>query len=129
MDSKSPEEKLGEKIKERRKALKMSQDKLGKAVGLIQGKISQIEIGKRRLDMLTELPKFAEALGMPVHWFMTEEEVPTSEVSFVSFVKMKCPSLGELSPDDINYLMDLCGDIMTPVLERDARFSKKINRT
>ena len=122
------EKELGNRIKSRRMELKISQKDLADAVGLIQAQISQIEIGERRIDMLKELPLFAKVLVKPIEWFITEEMSSPEQLTLESVIKEKCPSLGELNNDDLNYLKDFIGDIMASFIERDQHFSKKVKK-
>ena len=121
------EKQLGSRIRDRRNELKMSQTELANAVGLIQAKISQIEIGERKIDMLKELPRFAQILGRPVDWFITEEEIGSAEITLESVLKEKCPSLGKLTDEELIIMKDLCGNILGSFmqLQRNSRISQK----
>jgi transcriptional regulator with XRE-family HTH domain len=59
---------LGERFKEAREYLDLSQDEVGKKVGLPRAAISLIESGQRRVDAI-ELQKLAELYQRPITYF------------------------------------------------------------
>jgi transcriptional regulator with XRE-family HTH domain len=60
--------KLGERLREAREYLELSQDEVARAVGLPRAAISLIESGQRKVEAL-ELKKFAEIYQRPVSHF------------------------------------------------------------
>ena len=64
---------LGERIKDRRQILKLTQEQLAKAVGLTPQHISAIEQDKRT-PSLSSLAKLAEELGVTVDYLVTGKE-------------------------------------------------------
>lgn len=56
---------LGDKVRERRKELRMTQQLLGEQVGLTRTSINNIEAGRQNL-VLTKLIKMADALDISV---------------------------------------------------------------
>lgn len=65
---------LGVRIREARKRLDLSQEDLAAAVEKDQGAISEYESGVRRL-FATDLPRFAEALQVPLTYFFEGDAV------------------------------------------------------
>jgi len=63
---------LGTRIREARERLGMSQEDFAVAVAKDQRAISEYERGKRKLPV-TDLPTFAEVLGVPVLYFYEGE--------------------------------------------------------
>jgi len=63
---------FGAKIKARREEVGISQQDIANALNLDQGKISQIERGLRRVEVIHELPTIAKLLKVPVSWFYSE---------------------------------------------------------
>ena len=63
---------LGEKLKEAREYLALSQDEVAKSLGLPRTAISMIETGQRRVDAL-ELKRLAEIYTRPVAYFTGDE--------------------------------------------------------
>ena len=63
---------FGERVRLARERLKLSQLKLAELVGKDQRTISQVENGHRLLSV-ADLPKFAEALEVPIAYFYGEE--------------------------------------------------------
>ncbi|GGK79380.1 transcriptional regulator [Sphaerisporangium melleum] len=61
---------IGERVRESRLAMRLSQEQLAEAIGLDRTMISKIEAGVRRLDAL-ELARLARALDHPVAHFLT----------------------------------------------------------
>jgi len=64
---------LGERIRNRRRELKTTQQQLAKALGLTSQHISAIEQDKRA-PSLTSLAKIAEELGLSVDYLITGKE-------------------------------------------------------
>lgn len=67
---------IGTKIARLRKAKKLSQYELGQLVNIDQTLISRIERNRRKVSS-DEIPKFAQALGVPVTELLDDE--PTSK--------------------------------------------------
>jgi transcriptional regulator with XRE-family HTH domain len=74
------EHEFGAKIKARREELGLSQNDIAMALRIDQGKVSLIEKGLRRVDVVKELPLLAKVLQKSVSWFFEGSEAP-AEVS------------------------------------------------
>lgn len=59
---------LGQRIRQARERLGLSQDDFAELIERDQRAVSEYEHGKRRISV-TELPKFAEALDVPLLYF------------------------------------------------------------
>lgn len=68
-------EQIGNRIKDRRKELKMSQKDLGNMVGLTAATISRIEDGSRTLTQ-ENITKFTQALEVSPDWLMGWNDQP-----------------------------------------------------
>lgn len=64
-------ENMGEKIKDRRKSMGMSQEELAKRCNLSRVRISAIENGKCNDILVSTLTTIASALGTNVEFFLT----------------------------------------------------------
>lgn len=64
---------IGQRIRAERKACKMTQEELSKAVGISRSTLIHIEKGDTLLE-LTPLSKMCEALGCRVSYILGEEE-------------------------------------------------------
>jgi transcriptional regulator with XRE-family HTH domain len=62
---------IGQRILELRKRKQFSQDDLAKMVGISRPSLTQVELGKRSLNIM-ELQKFAQVLGFSLDNFMSE---------------------------------------------------------
>jgi Zn-dependent peptidase ImmA (M78 family)/transcriptional regulator with XRE-family HTH domain len=60
---------VGQRVREARLAAKLSQDELGRRVGLDRTMIAKIEAGSRRVDAV-ELGRLGSALGLPLGHFL-----------------------------------------------------------
>lgn len=76
------QKKLGEKIKELRENLEISQDDLAKKVGLSRAAVSEIERGNRGIEAL-ELAKIAEIFKMDMDYLLREEGPIDVKKSFI----------------------------------------------
>jgi phage repressor protein C with HTH and peptisase S24 domain len=70
---------LGERIKERREAIKLSQDTLGKAVGVSRSAVAQWE-SDLNAPTLDKIPGLALALGVSAEWLLTGVGVVTGSI-------------------------------------------------
>ena len=59
---------IGQRLKERRHALGLSQARLGKAIGVSFQQVQKYERGKNRIAAST-LYHIAHELGVPITWF------------------------------------------------------------
>lgn len=73
---------LGQRIKDRREELNISQSDIVSALGIDQGKVSLIEAGKRKIQF-DEVKPLAEALLVPVRWFFYEDNSLNSTRLFI----------------------------------------------
>ena len=72
-DSIAERARLGEKLRQAREYLGLSQDEVAKAVGIPRAGISLIESGQRRVDAL-ELKRFSVIYQRSVSYFTGEEQ-------------------------------------------------------
>jgi transcriptional regulator with XRE-family HTH domain len=70
---------IGQRIRERRKSLKLTQKQLADALGLTPQHISAIEQDKR-LPSIPSLAKFAEQLGVNIDYLVTGKEGTVIEI-------------------------------------------------
>ena len=77
---------LGQRLKDAREYLGLSQDEVASALNVRRPSISEIELGQRKVDAL-ELNRFSNLYGRSVHYFLsgTESEALMSDrVGFLS---------------------------------------------
>ncbi len=70
---------LGQRIRQRREALKLTQQQLAEALGVTPQHISVIEQGKRSISV-EGLAKLAEELGVSIDYLVTGKEVAVADV-------------------------------------------------
>jgi transcriptional regulator with XRE-family HTH domain len=70
---------IGQRIRQRRENLKLTQKQLADALGLTPQHISAIEQDKR-LPSIASLAKFAEQLGVNIDYLVTGKEGTVTEV-------------------------------------------------
>lgn len=63
---------IGQRIMELRKRKQFSQEDLSKLVGISRSSLTQVELGKRSLNII-ELQKFSQVLGFSLDNFMSED--------------------------------------------------------
>jgi transcriptional regulator with XRE-family HTH domain len=71
-------EQMGQRIREAREHLGLTQEALAELIGRTRETISHYEIGDRAV-VVTELPALAQALKVPIGYFFGDEE-PASEL-------------------------------------------------
>ena len=87
---------LGERLREAREYLGLSQDQVATFMGISRSALSLMESGQRKVDAL-ELKKLAELYKRPVGHFTGEV---AEEVTFGTDVKHLARKVSELSPGD-----------------------------
>lgn len=70
---------IGQRIRQKRESLKLTQKQLAEALGLTPQHISAIEQDKR-LPSISSLAKFAEQLGVNVDYLLTGKEGVVTEI-------------------------------------------------
>jgi transcriptional regulator with XRE-family HTH domain len=101
MDENKFLKKLGDRIRQARNELGISQEKLADLANTTQNTISQYENGKRSMRV-SELPQLASALKKPVSYFI--------EDTFNASHKVKVDAntiLNELEPEMQSYVLDI----------------------
>jgi transcriptional regulator with XRE-family HTH domain len=78
---------IGQRIVELRKRKQLSQEDLAKMVGISRPSLTQVELGKRSLNIM-ELQKFAQVLGFSLDDFMSED-FTTEAINFSEEEKPK----------------------------------------
>ena len=78
MADEQSKKRLGERIRQARLELKMKQGVLSKQLGLTQAVVSNVENGISTIDV-PDLAKWAEALGKPLMYFFTGEEMSVQQ--------------------------------------------------
>ena len=74
---------IGQRIREARERLDMSRDDLASILGKSVDMVSRYERGNRAVS-ITELPKLAHALQVPIGYFFGDEEPTTEALAFIS---------------------------------------------
>ena len=95
---------LGERIKDARERVGLSQEQLAKAMRRDQRSISQYENGKRKV-MITDLPLLAELLQVPIGYFFEGDEVNDIPDKFETQLLIEFRRLGK--DDDKSTLIEL----------------------
>lgn len=90
---------LGQRVKEARSYLSLSQEEVAKAIGVPRSAISKIEDGSRGIDAL-ELPKLAKVLGRNVEYLTGGADIPTKDEK----VALLARAVDGLSDGDIGEL-------------------------
>lgn len=92
-------EQVGQRIREARERLGLTQEALGQLIGRTQYSISQYESGSRAIA-ITELPALARALNVPISYFFGDTDDPNIEgIDLLAELK-------SLSPDEKKMLLD-----------------------
>ena len=117
------EQDFGAKIKARREELGINQKEMAEALGLDQGKISLIEKGLRRIDVVKELPIIARVLKVPIGWFYdsASDKVPIQEL-----VRQYFPNI-EFTELQMKRIGKFIEPIVQSYVENDPELTKKIN--
>lgn len=99
---------IGSKIQQAREAKGYSQKQLARQVGCSQSALSNYEKGKRRL-YLSQLEAIAQALNMPIDFFMEPKTGPANGLVVEGEDKEMLRLLNEiynLTPDERHNVMD-----------------------
>lgn len=113
---------FGQKIRERRESLGMSQHQLAAKIGIDQGKVSMLEKGARKIDVVKELPILARALNCSVGWFYDEkgDSVPAH-----ALVKQFFPDV-EFSEIELKRIAKFIEPIVESYVKADPALNEKV---
>jgi transcriptional regulator with XRE-family HTH domain len=89
---------LGERLREAREYLGLSQEEVAQHVGMPRPAVSQIEHGNRRVDAI-ELAKFAKLYQRPASFFTGEE--PIGDAPQLELLKRAASELSEKDRDEV----------------------------
>lgn len=104
---------FGAKIKARREELGLSQKDIAIALNMDQGKVSLIEKGVRRLDVVKDLPVLAKALKCPISWFYEDDaDLLQDEDPLKALLKDYLPSL-DLSDFDVRKMKKILEPVVS----------------
>lgn len=99
-ESKIDRIRLGEKLREAREYLSLSQDEVSKIIGIPRAAISLIETGQRKVDAL-ELKEFARLYQRQVSYFTGEEIVAESTSSGVGYLPRAFQELSKKDQEEL----------------------------
>ena len=102
------QKKLGQKIKELRDGLIMSQSHLAKQVGLSRAAVSQIECGNRSVEAL-ELAKIAGIFGIGIGDMLRDEQPVEEQKAAGKPVRNKFSFNAEKLKNTLLYILEKCG--------------------
>ncbi len=71
---------FGTKVRKRREQLNISQQEIASALKIDQAKVSLIEKGARKVDLIKEMPKLAEVLRCSMSALVLDEETAETAV-------------------------------------------------
>lgn len=124
------EHQFGAKIKARREDLGISQREVANALNIDQGKVSLIEKGLRRVDVVKELPKLAKLLKVSVSWFFENTDAPKEASPVEAFVKQHFPDV-EFSDFEMRRMGQFLEPVLASMLENyvktDPKLGKKVS--
>ncbi len=112
------------RIRQRRDELGLSQKDLANALGLDQGKISLIEKGARKIDVVKELPALAKILQKPISWFFDGSEAPRGQSAAEVVLKEYFPNI-EFSDFEVKRLEGFLEPMVKIYMNQDPDLSKK----
>lgn len=91
---------LGEKLKEAREYLDLSQDEVAKKIGIARAAISLIETGQRKVDAL-ELKEFARIYQRPISYFTDDEVVAEAAANRFDYLPRAFQELSEKDREEL----------------------------
>lgn len=98
---------IGEKIRKLRDSLKLSQEELGKSVGVTKAAISAIESGRSKDPKLATFFKIAKRLGVDPEWLA---------------IGKSAPDLSKVKQEELDHPhMTISDDSMAPVYIRGSK--------
>ena len=119
------EQQLGANIKARREELGLSQNDLAASLGMDQGKVSLIERGGRKVDMVKELPMLAKVLKKPLLWFFEEANTLTESDPVRTLLKQYFPDI-EFSVFETRRIAQFLEPVLESYIKIDPEFSQRI---
>lgn len=116
------EQDFGARIKARREELGLSQNDLGMELKIDQGKVSLIEKGLRRVDVVKELPLLAKLLKVPIGWFFDQAD---DNIPMEALVKQYFPDVN-FSEMEMKRIGKFIEPIVQSYIENDPQLQKKV---
>ena len=116
---------LGLKIKARREELGLSQNEVAQALGIDQGKMSLVERGQRRLDLLKELPVLAKKLKVSIDWFFEDTSAPKSLSAFDAWLQQHFPDV-EFEEFEKKRIAQFLEPVLDSYVKHDPTLSKRV---
>ncbi len=108
---------FGQKVKQRREKIGLSQKDLARALDMDQGKVSLIERGARKVDSATELPLLAKVLKIPISWFFEgEPELTQGEEPIRTLLKEYFPKT-EFTDLDVQKMKKIFRSVASQVVD------------
>lgn len=84
-------ERMGQRIRDARERLDMTQDELAALIGRTRDTVSHYETGNRAI-VVTELPALAQALQVPIGYFFGYEEPDAETTALVAELNSMSPA-------------------------------------
>lgn len=120
------EHQFGARIKVRREELGLSQNDLAMALKIDQGKVSLVEKGLRRIDVVKELPALAKVLQVSVNWFYEEVDVPKGQEPIEALIGQYFPDV-EFTEFELRRIRQFLEPVVKSYVEHDPNLNKKLN--
>ena len=106
------DQRIGARVRKRRRQLRLSQTALGNLIGVSFQQIQKYERGKNRVGA-GRLLTVAEALGVPVDYFFTESDTPNPESTPGAFDLLV--AYGAIKDPGAREAVVLCAQILATV--------------
>jgi transcriptional regulator with XRE-family HTH domain len=119
------EHEFGARIKARREELGISQKDVAFALDIDQGKVSLLEKGLRRVDVVKELPALAKLLRVPISWFYGDDAIPENQDPMRMLIKQLFPDV-EFEEFEIRRMGQFLEPVLQTYVKTDPEMSKKV---
>lgn len=118
------EHEFGAKIKARRESLGISQREVARALNIDQGKVSLIEKGMRRVDVVKELPVLAKLLRVTVNWFFEETDAQLGKTPIEALISQYFPDV-VFSDFEMKRIEQFLEPVIASYVKSDPALGKK----
>lgn len=120
------EHEFGAKIKARREDLGLSQNDLAMALKIDQGKVSLVEKGLRRVDVVKELPILAKTLQVTIDWFYESTDTPKKMDPVEILISQYFPDV-KFTDFEVKRVKQFLEPVLKNYVELDPKLQKKLN--
>jgi len=118
---------FGQRVRRRREELGISQQEIASALGIDQAKVSLIERGARKVDLIKELPALARTLKCSMSGLVQEDVVAAApeDDPIRAFIQQQFPGV-KFEEFEMRRIAQFLEPVLTSYVENSPDLKKKV---